>query len=135
MDVFLACLSKTSVQKQGYIQKEFRLALDAYSERPPDKIFLIPVKLNECEIPRLQIPEIGINLADFQWLDLWRDDGFDRLVKAIESVIDVYHPPGTEKDRQLPFSRCEFEVSPRYSKTYRWKTLADVLVELHNTKA
>lgn len=134
-DVFLACLSKTSVQKQGYIQREFRLALDTYSERPPGKIFFIPVKLDGCEIPRLQIPGLGLDLADFQWLELWRDDGFDRLIKAIESVIDVYHPPGTEKDRQLHFTPCKFEISPKYSKTYRWKTLADVLVELHNTKA
>jgi hypothetical protein len=134
-DIFLACLSKASVQKQGYIQREFRLALDTYAERPPGKTFLIPVKLDACEIPRLQMPELGVDLADFQWLELQRDDGFDRLVKAIKSVIDVYHPPGTEPDRQLPFISCKLEVSPKYPKTYRWKALADVLVELHNPKA
>jgi hypothetical protein len=130
-DVFLACLSKAAALKQGYIQKEFRLALVAYSERPPGKVFLIPVKLDDCEIPRIQMPELGIDLADFQWVELWRHDGFARLVKAIGTVVDVFHPPGTEKHRQQPLTPCRFEISPKYAKMRRWTTLADVLVDLH----
>src|SRR3954466_15771336 len=57
-DVFLACLSRTSVAKQGYVQREFRLALNSYAEKPPGTIFLIPVKLDDCEIPDLQFPEL-----------------------------------------------------------------------------
>lgn len=134
-DVFLGCLSKSSVAKQGYVQKEFRLALMSYASRPAEKIFFIPVKLDNCEIPRLQVPDLGIDIADFQWVELSSEDGFERLVRAIESVFDVFHPPGTENDRQLPFSKCRFEVNPKYSKTKRWMTLADVLVNLHSASA
>jgi hypothetical protein len=134
-DVFLGCLSKTSVAKQGYVQKEFRLALASYAERPPDKIFFIPVKLDDCQIPRLQLPEVGIDIADFQWVELSREEGFERLVRAIESVIDVYHPPGTEQHRQLPFTPCKFEINPKYATMARWRNLADVLVDLRGTKA
>ncbi|MEH2305164.1 toll/interleukin-1 receptor domain-containing protein, partial [Nostoc sp.] len=52
-DIFIACLSQRSVQKQGYIQREFRLALETYAEKPPETIYLIPLKFDNCEIPDL----------------------------------------------------------------------------------
>jgi hypothetical protein len=82
-DVFVACLSKCAVSKQGYVQRELRTGLSAYGERPPGTIYLIPVKLDDCDVPDLQMPELGIRLRDIQWLDLWRTEGFDGLVKAI----------------------------------------------------
>jgi TIR domain len=90
-DIFIACLSTHSVQKQGYVQKEFRLALNAYAEKPPGSIYLIPAKLDDCEIPDLQVPQLGISLRDIQWIELWKKDGFERLVKAIG------HGPDTRK--------------------------------------
>jgi hypothetical protein len=86
-DIFIACLSQRSVQKQGYIQREFRLALEVYAEKPPETIYLIPLKFDECEIPDLQLPTLSISLRDFQWLDYWKADGFDRLVISIELEV------------------------------------------------
>ncbi|QKQ76666.1 toll/interleukin-1 receptor domain-containing protein [Nostoc sp. TCL240-02] len=83
-DIFIACLSQRSVQKEGYVQREFRLALETYAEKPPETIYLIPLKFDNCEIPDIQLPNLGISLRDFQWLDFWKVDGFDRLVKSIE---------------------------------------------------
>jgi hypothetical protein len=81
--IFIACLSKRSVLKQGYVQKEFRLALSSYAEKPPGTIYLIPLRLNECAVPDLQIAELGMNMRHIQWLDYWKPDGFERLVAAI----------------------------------------------------
>jgi hypothetical protein len=50
-DVFVACLSQLSVRKQGYVQREFRFALNVYAEKPPGSIYLIPLKLDHCEVP------------------------------------------------------------------------------------
>lgn len=83
-DIFIACLSRKSVEKQGYIQKEFRLALDTYAEKPPGSLYLIPLKLDQVEIPDLQLPEFGVRLRDIQWLDFWKPDGVERLIKAIK---------------------------------------------------
>ncbi|MFG6105330.1 SUMF1/EgtB/PvdO family nonheme iron enzyme [Leptothoe sp. EHU-05/26/07-4] len=83
-DVFLACLSERSIKKQGYIQREFRMALNEMADRPPGQIFLIPVRLDDCQIPDLRQEEYGINLRDYQWLDLFQDGEFERLVKSIE---------------------------------------------------
>ncbi|NEN98379.1 MAG: toll/interleukin-1 receptor domain-containing protein [Moorea sp. SIO3I7] len=47
--IFIACLSQNSVSKQGYVTIEFRLALNKYAETPPGTIYLIPLKLHDCE--------------------------------------------------------------------------------------
>jgi formylglycine-generating enzyme required for sulfatase activity len=91
--VFLACLSSRSAGKVGYVQNEFRLALSAFGERPPGSIYLIPVRLDECDVPDLQIPDRGLSLQDIQWVDLWQEGGFDRLVKAIEHALGVAPRP------------------------------------------
>ncbi|MFG6104931.1 SUMF1/EgtB/PvdO family nonheme iron enzyme [Leptothoe sp. EHU-05/26/07-4] len=83
-DVFIACLSKESVAKAGYIQREFRMALQKMGDIPPGKIYLIPVRLDDCQVPELRQEEYGINLADYQWVDLFQDGEFERLVKSIE---------------------------------------------------
>lgn len=83
--VFIACLSNNSVSKHGYVQKEFRLALNTYAEKPPGAIYLIPLRLDDCEIPDHQIPELAIHLRDIQWLDYWKPGGFQKLLAAIKS--------------------------------------------------
>lgn len=50
-DVILVCLSKNSVNKEGYVQKEIAFALDKALEKPEGAIFIIPVKLEDCEVP------------------------------------------------------------------------------------
>ncbi len=57
--IFLACLSAKSANKQGYIQRELRIALDTLGEMPQGTIFFIPMRLEECEIPDLRLAEVG----------------------------------------------------------------------------
>ena len=76
-DVILLCLSKKSVSKEGYVQKEMRLALDRALEMPEGRIFLIPARLEECEMP--------FRLKDLQRVDLFADDGMDRLMKSLNA--------------------------------------------------
>ncbi|MEM8612526.1 MAG: SUMF1/EgtB/PvdO family nonheme iron enzyme [Cyanobacteria bacterium P01_H01_bin.105] len=87
-DVFLACLSTRSVEKQGYVQKEFRMALQKCGNLPEGKIYLIPLRLDDCEIPNLRQREYGLNIRDYQWIDYFEDDGFEQLVRSID-----YHFP------------------------------------------
>ncbi len=74
-DVILLCLSKKSVDKEGYVQKEVRIALDRALEMPEGRIFLIPARLEECELPR--------RLQSYQWVDLFAANGMDKLTKAL----------------------------------------------------
>jgi len=51
-DVILVCLTKNSVNKEGYIQRELRRILDLADEKPEGTLYIIPVKLEECEPPK-----------------------------------------------------------------------------------
>src|SRR5262245_37296333 len=46
-DFFLACLSETSVDKEGMLQREIKIALDHAEERLSSAIWLIPVRLED----------------------------------------------------------------------------------------
>jgi TIR domain/NB-ARC domain len=74
-DFALICLSQFSVRKEGYLNKEIKWALNRFEEMPEGKIFLIPVRLENCEIPD--------RLSKIQAVDYFASDGFDRLVKAL----------------------------------------------------
>jgi hypothetical protein len=71
--IVLACLSKTSITKEGHVQKEIKQALDVADEKPEETIFLIPVRLEDCEIPQI--------LRKWHWVNLFEDSGYSRLLK------------------------------------------------------
>ena len=48
---FIPLFSSISIKKRGYVQKEFKFALDVFKEFPPSSIFAIPVRLDDCKIP------------------------------------------------------------------------------------
>ncbi|MEL4893834.1 AAA-like domain-containing protein [Crocosphaera sp. Alani8] len=83
-DMFIACLSSTSISKRGYIQKEFKMAMEMMAEFPSGTIYFIPLKFDDCEIPELRQSEYGLNLKDLHWLDYWNPNGFEKLIKSIE---------------------------------------------------
>jgi DNA polymerase IIIc chi subunit len=73
--VVIVCCSGKSVSKTGYIQKEIRHALDVADEQPEDAIFLIPLRLEQCEIPE--------RLRRWQWVNLFEETGYERLIRAL----------------------------------------------------
>lgn len=75
-DAVLVCLSQSSISKRGYIQKEIKVALEVACEFPEGTIFLIPVKLEKCEVPE--------QLSELHWVNLFETDGFGRLVKTLD---------------------------------------------------
>jgi TIR domain len=51
-DFFVACFSGNSVNKRGGFQAEIRYALDCARRVPLDQIFVVPVRLDDCRMPR-----------------------------------------------------------------------------------
>jgi len=74
-DAVIVCLSKISVAKEGFVQKEFKFALDKALEMPEGRIFLIPIRLEECEVP--------LSLNRYQWVDFFNKDGRRKLVRSL----------------------------------------------------
>jgi hypothetical protein len=75
-DFFMACLSPNSVKKRGFIQVELKEALDIWQEKLDSDIYLIPIRLKPCEMPE--------SLSDFQWADLFKENGWALVLKAIQ---------------------------------------------------
>ncbi len=74
-DAVLVCLSQSSITKEGFVQKEIRLALDVADEKPEGSIFLIPVKLEQCRVPD--------RLSRWQWIDFCHEHGYIELKSAL----------------------------------------------------
>lgn len=74
-DFLIVCMSKKSLAKRGYVQKEVRLALDEAQKMPRDSIYIIPIRLDECEVPD--------ELAEFQYVDWLLPEGLENLIRAI----------------------------------------------------
>jgi outer membrane protein assembly factor BamD (BamD/ComL family) len=75
-DVVVICLSKSSITKEGYVQKEIKFALDIAEEKPEGTIFLIPARLEDCVVPE--------RLNRWQWVDLYEDNGFIKLLRSLK---------------------------------------------------
>lgn len=75
-DAVVVCLSGQSVAKSGYVQKEIKQILDVADEQPEGKIFIIPLRLEECEIPS--------RLAKWQWVNYYEEGGYEKLKQALE---------------------------------------------------
>jgi hypothetical protein len=71
----IVCLSPNSINREGYVQKEMRQALDLSDEKPDGTVFLIPARLERCEVPE--------RLRRWQWVDLFEPDGFERLMRSL----------------------------------------------------
>lgn len=104
-DVVLVCLSMKSVTKSGYVQKEIRIALDVADQMPPGKIFLIPVKLEDCPVPE--------RFSNVQWVDLGTPGAHDRLFKALRAVaIETHEVTQTlQSERSLLVHGAPFRVA------------------------
>jgi CheY-like chemotaxis protein len=74
-DVVIVCLSQTAVGKTGYLQKEIKQALDIADEQPEGTIFIIPLKLDDCEVPD--------RLGRWQWIHLNQRGGYQQLLRSL----------------------------------------------------
>lgn len=71
----IVCLSPTAVSTAGFRHREIRLALDVADEQPEGAIFIIPARLEPCELPD--------RLAHLHAVNLYEEGGYGRLVRAL----------------------------------------------------
>lgn len=96
-DIVLACLSKESITKTGYIQKELKFALDVADEQPEGRIFIIPAKLEECGIPE--------RLKGLHVVNLFDPNGYSRLVQALQHRAEtIVAGPSRSDQKSTPKS-------------------------------
>lgn len=78
-DVVLVCLSQQAVSSSGYIHKEIKYALDIADQQPEGTIFIIPLRLQDCEVPE--------RLKRWHWVNYFddKDKGYKMLISALKA--------------------------------------------------
>ena len=79
-DFAVTCFSRHSVKKKGGFQAEIRYALDCAARIPLDEIFLVPIRLDACDVPA-PIRRV------VQYVDLFPDfeTGFRRILGTMRA--------------------------------------------------
>jgi hypothetical protein len=83
---FLILISNKSLTKKGFIQNELKIALDILNELPESTIFIIPVRIEDCE------PDDEL-IRERQWVDLFEsyENGLDKILKVVKSESTEDH--------------------------------------------
>jgi hypothetical protein len=71
----LVLVSSASSTRVGFYHREIRDALVIAAEHPASARYLMPIRLEPCEVPR--------SLRDYQWVDLFEPDGLDSLLRVL----------------------------------------------------
>jgi len=75
-DYLLAFISHTSCNKIGFLNKELNMAFDQYSLRPEGTRYIIPIRLDGCDIPR--------RFKSIHTVDISEDGCVEKVVRAIK---------------------------------------------------
>ena len=84
-DVVLVCLSRQSVEHDGFVKDEIGFALTHAERQPNGAIFVVPLRLEECAVPE--------RLRRWHWVDWFGPRGSNQLQRTLERrVSDVKAP-------------------------------------------
>lgn len=117
---FLLLISKYSVSKRGYVQREIKQALRVLEEFPTDQIFLIPVKLDETE-------PVDAELQGLNWVDI--GNSYNKGIRRILTVLSqVEREPLKYIDPKRPTEkRAPIEYKPYQSTDDFFRQLIEKL--------
>ena len=113
VDVVIVCVSSRSVTKEGYVQKEIRKVLDIALEKPEETIFIIPLRLDECDLPR--------RLRSWHFVDYFpaaqRERAYQRLLQSLQVRLgqlssDVVHDQAARPDPRVQSEAVIEEKTP-----------------------
>ncbi len=94
-DAVLILMSRSSMTKEGYVHIEIRIALEVSQELPEGDIYVIPVRLEECEVPR--------PLNQWHYADLFKENGYELLLNSLNARA---------QSLELRFRRKEKPIAP-----------------------
>jgi len=91
-DIVIVCLSKGSVAKTGFLNKELQYALDIAEQQPEGRIFIIPLRLEQCDVPD--------RLTKWQWVNFFEETGYEKLNRALNLRSNSLASVATKSSRQ-----------------------------------
>jgi hypothetical protein len=108
---FIPLFSSKSVGKIGYVHKEFKYAIDVLENYPPSEIFIIPVRLDNCEIPYERLESI-------HYADLFPDWN-----KGIKQILDSMEIDIKKQEKEIQEKEGEEEQWRKGISEKDWKDL------------
>jgi len=91
-DAVIVCLSNQSVTKEGYVQRELKFVLDIALEKPEGTIFVVPLRLDDCNLPR--------RLRALQYVDYFpashHNVAYQRLLQSLHVRYSQVKPNESE---------------------------------------
>ena len=80
-DIVIVCLSGRFTRHNGYCQEELRIALKKANSIPDGETFIIPARLEECDIPE--------SLCRWHRVDLFKPGGYKKLIRSLRKYADA----------------------------------------------
>jgi hypothetical protein len=80
-DAVIVCISSTSIAKEGYVQRELRQVLNIALEKLEGAIFVLPVRLDDCSLPR--------QLRDRQTLDYFPESNRAAAYEKLKTSLKI----------------------------------------------
>jgi len=75
-DMIIVCLSRQFIKQGGYRHQELKIALERAKSLPESEIFLVPARLEKCDMPK--------SLRRWQRVDLFEMNGYGKLLSALK---------------------------------------------------
>ncbi len=75
-DVVIVCLSREFNKQHGYRHEELKLALERKKLLSDDEVFIVPVRLEKCDMPE--------PLRYLHRVDLFEPMGYKKLIRALK---------------------------------------------------
>ena len=78
-DVVIVCLTRNFDKQRGYRHEELKFALEKANFLPSDEVFIIPARLEKCDMPE--------TLKHLHRADLFKAGGYKKLLNALRKGI------------------------------------------------
>jgi hypothetical protein len=78
-DSIIVFVSHDSINREGFVQKEMNYAWDRSLEKPRNAIYLIPLRLEECDVP--------YDFRERQWADYFgakKEETYSALLESLK---------------------------------------------------
>lgn len=94
-NAIIVCISNNSVTKEGYIQRELRFVLDIALEKPEGEIFVVPVRLDNCQVPR--------RLRSWHYVDYFvnASNAYMKILQSLDVRSKSLHSRGENYTQEL----------------------------------
>ena len=79
-DIVIVCLSRRFTRHNGYCQEELRIALKKANLLPDGGMFIIPLRLEECDMPE--------PLRRWHRVDLFEAGGYKKLIHSLRRYVE-----------------------------------------------